>query len=168
MIAPCGHQNDSLTQGGLRALYMRLNPAGFEEQEARSIFLKINTDGEGGISMEEWEEWWLDAQRSEKLRSKGPANMTGSGLLSSLEKLTGMLTVPNVCGLHMQQVAIRLELHDLAEDLEKHLSTLRTGNALPANQVLKAQPLKGNMKGFVDELVWKLYRDDLEPAVRQV
>jgi len=131
-----------------------LKQTGFEEQEARSIFLKINTDGEGGISMEEWEEWWLDAQRSEKLRSKGPANMTGSGLLSSLEKLTG--------------VAIRLELHDLAEDLEKHLSTLRTGNALPANQVLKAQPLKGNMKGFVDELVWKLYRDDLEPAVRQV
>lgn len=34
-----------------------LGAAGFDEDEAQEIYEKVNTDGDGGVSIEEFEQW---------------------------------------------------------------------------------------------------------------
>jgi hypothetical protein len=34
-----------------------LGAAGFDEDEAQEIYEKVNTDGVGGVSIEEFEQW---------------------------------------------------------------------------------------------------------------
>ena len=37
--------------------------AGFGQEESRSIFKQVDTDGGGSVELDEFEAWWIESQR---------------------------------------------------------------------------------------------------------
>ena len=40
-----------------------VHTSGFDEAEARGIFHEVNTDGSGGVGIDEFKTWWMASQR---------------------------------------------------------------------------------------------------------
>ena len=68
-----------------------LKDVGFEEDEAHKVFAQVNGDGQGGVSLEEFEEWMMKNQREQSVRMKPPVKMTYVALGENLEKLIVVL-----------------------------------------------------------------------------
>jgi len=42
-----------------------LGLAGFGQEESRSIFAQVDTDGGGSVELDEFEAWWIESQRQQ-------------------------------------------------------------------------------------------------------
>lgn len=77
LIAPSTLHSGELDEGELICV---LKDVGFEAEEARAIYKQVDSDGEGGVSLEEFEEWFMKNQRQQNMRLKMPVAMTFKSL----------------------------------------------------------------------------------------
>ena len=68
-----------------------LTDVGFETSEAQAIYQQVNSDGEGGVSLEEFEDWFMKNQRQTNQRLKVPIVMNYKSLEDNIEKLIVVL-----------------------------------------------------------------------------
>lgn len=74
---------------------MALQSAGFEADDALKVFYDVNTDGEGGVSLDEFEAWWKGL--SEEASGGGATQLTNvdltvPALVSNLEAMAAFMS----------------------------------------------------------------------------
>jgi len=68
-----------------------LKDVGFDEEEAHKVYAQVDSDGEGGVSLAEFEAWMMKNQREQSVRMKPPVRMTFAALVENVEKLIAVL-----------------------------------------------------------------------------
>jgi len=129
-----------------------LKATGFTEEEAELIFKEVNTDGDGGVSIAEFETWWMLSQRQQNQRHRKAVIMTGEGLITNLRKMVVLLQ--------------RLGLSGLEEFFQDYLDQMEAGKLVKRSQQLMASPLKGDWAAITDKCAWQLHNEDFRKAAK--
>jgi len=115
--------------------------AGFEPEEAREMFGKVDVDNGGTVSLDEFESWWVETQRQYMRKRK--IELSTDSLISNLESLVGVMRRNG----HMQH----------AEFFSTYLQHVASGAApLRRGSPLAAPLLFGSYEDVANQCAWKV------------
>ncbi|GAX76665.1 hypothetical protein CEUSTIGMA_g4111.t1 [Chlamydomonas eustigma] len=126
-----------------------LGVAGFEAAEAADIFDQVNTDGGDGVSIVEFEQWWVESQRSAwQATFSKQSDLSVEVLLKTMDNFLLLLA--------------RNEQEKHVPFFKEYLDRMKGGELFPLTGSLSPPPLHGDWKEIVDVLAWKLHVEDLD------
>eukprot|EP00798_Chlamydomonas_sp_ICE-L_P004954 gene4954-34733_t len=127
-----------------------LELAGFEKEEADKVLKQSKRETKDGVTIIEFEMWWMQSQRQNEALYRRPVVMTTEALVNNLVR--------------MQAFVERMGLHDLAEHFTLYIAKIEHGNMNYGEAELVPAPLKGEWQAMTDLCAWKLHVGDFKAA----
>ncbi|GAX86020.1 hypothetical protein CEUSTIGMA_g13435.t1 [Chlamydomonas eustigma] len=127
---------------------------GFDVEQARATYYEINSDGEGGVSLPEFEAWFLASEKTKRKAKKKPVAMTYKSLLQNVERLVDVISK-------------EAELGDLCMFFNSRLAEMR--RVVPMHSGIQRPHLppavlQGDWRNLIDKVAWQIHTNKLKSA----
>mmetsp|Transcript_25922 Transcript_25922/g.76823 ORF Transcript_25922/g.76823 Transcript_25922/m.76823 type:complete len:1028 (-) Transcript_25922:798-3881(-) len=129
-----------------------LRSADYTQAEAEAAFREVNTDGEGGVSIDEFEAWWRDQTAPKDGDGESLPRLSHGALMANLESLAAFMA--------------RSGEAELAEHLREVHAQRR--DEAPAAALLTAPPPRANLVSAVDTVIQRLDGGELAVAAKHL
>ncbi|GAX85778.1 hypothetical protein CEUSTIGMA_g13193.t1 [Chlamydomonas eustigma] len=120
----------------------------------RATYYEINSDGKGGVSLPEFEAWFLASEKTKRKAKKKPVAMTYKSLLQNVERLVDVISK-------------EAELGDLCMFFNSRLAEMRRVVPMHSGiqRPLPPAVLQGDWRNrLIDKVAWQIHTNKLKSA----